>query len=162
MQKYSSKEFPLYAFIPGVNAHPLKPGGHMFEVGEPESPKIISKDFKDHELYLYSIDLFNHGYFWESHAYLEAIWNANKRVGDEANLCKAIIKIAAGMIKFKQNDHKNARIHLERSLEILKDDVREKISCGINISELSIAISHMLSELHKSLPQVSINIALKF
>lgn len=160
MQKYSSKEFPLYAFIPGVNAHPLKPGGHMFEVGEPESPKIISKDFKDHELYLYSIDLFNHAYFWECHAYLEAIWNANKRNGDEANLCKAIIKIAAGMIKFKQVDLINTKNHLERSIEIL-ESLSEEICCGINIRELSIAISHMLSELHKPLPQVSINIALK-
>lgn len=160
MQRYSKKEFPIYAFVPSVNAHPLKVGGHMFEQGEPHASKISPKNFMDHELYLYAIDLFNFGYFWECHAYLEAIWNAHARAGNEAQLCKGIIKVAAGLLKFKLNDPSNTRSHLERACEIL-ESIDEKICLGIDIDDFVLRISHVLSELNKPLPQVSIQILLK-
>lgn len=161
LKRYSKIVFPSYAFLPGRNAHPLKVGGHMFETGEPSAPKLASRDFATHEYFLYAIDLFNYEYYWECHTYLEAIWNANLRIGNESTLCKAIIKLAAGFIKFKQDDLLNARLHIERARELFSE-IDEEICCGIEVKKLMLAISHMLSEFSKPLPQITIQIVLKF
>ncbi|MAE59047.1 MAG: hypothetical protein CME69_09215 [Halobacteriovorax sp.] len=132
MKRYSSLPLPPYAFIPGKNPHPLKEGGHMQISGEPESYQLTEENYTKHEHYLYSIDLINNHYFWEAHVYLEAIWNANNREGDIAELMKALIKYCAGEIKNLMNQEEPAQKHFERAKEILKTISKEKL-VGINI-----------------------------
>lgn len=132
IKRYSSLPLPPYAFIPGKNPHPLKEGGHMQTSGEPESYQLTEENYTKHEHYLYSIDLINHHYFWEAHVYLEAIWNANNREGDIAELMKALIKYCAGEIKILMSQEEPAQKHFERAKEILKTISKEKL-VGINI-----------------------------
>ena len=47
------------------------------------------------QTYLYAIDLFNFGFYWESHVYLEELWNQAKRVGENADFFKMLIKLGA-------------------------------------------------------------------
>lgn len=71
------------------------------------------------EIFYYALDLLNFGHYWESHVYLECLWNAFSRKGDSANLCKALIKIAAAGVKFKTQQLPSAHGHLQRASEIL-------------------------------------------
>jgi hypothetical protein len=72
----------------------------------------------------------NLGYFWESHVYLEAIWNENNRKGKEADLLKALIKIAAAGVKFRMNMKEAAIGHLARAKELFT--TLPNIYLGIN------------------------------
>lgn len=60
--------YSSYAFVPGRFPHPTSDQeGHSFG-SEPETPDKVDPD-RWHECrpYLFGIDLFNHGYHWESH-----------------------------------------------------------------------------------------------
>ncbi len=158
--RYSTLAFPLYRFIPGRFPHPLKEGGHMEFSGEPQSPPLDEGNFKQHTNYLFSIDLLNEGYYWEAHAYLESIWNANERKGSIAKLCQALIKVGAAGIKFELGSLPPTIGHLQRAIEILTP-LPETIICGIDREDLILVISHMLSELSKPFPKLIIELRLK-
>jgi len=154
------REFPEYAFTPGQNPHPLKEGGHMESTGEPECEKLHSDQFQFHKDYLYAIDLINYEYFWEAHAYLEAIWNASGRSTQEAILCKSLIKIAAAGVKLRMGQPEPAKNHLIRCIELVED--LEKVVCGVTVEvvkkDLSVAISHMFSKSSERLPKILIKL----
>lgn len=115
--RLTDRELPPYAFLPGQTPHPEKDGGHGFGV-DLETNAISEENYRDHPDYLYSIDLINLGYFWESHVYLEAIWNENKRKGPEADLLKALIKIGAAGIKYRMDMNDSGDGHLKRAEEL--------------------------------------------
>lgn len=115
------KELPPYSFIPGENPHPLKAGGFWETQGEPHCQKIPEDDPLRNRDFAYAIDLYNFKFYWESHVYFEALWNAHQRSGDIAQLLKAIIIDAAGMVKTNKNQQGPAKTHFDRSMEILKE-----------------------------------------
>jgi hypothetical protein len=49
--------------------------------------------------YLRGIDLFNFGYWWESHEAWEGLWRACGRRGPAADFLKGLIKLAAAGVK---------------------------------------------------------------
>ena len=131
------KEFPSYAFRPGKHIHPNKEGGHSYGEGEPSVDPLDPDNPYQSEAYLYAIDLFNYGYFWESHVWWEALWNAHQRVGDEANLLKGLIKLAAWGIKKDLGQLKAAQGHLDRAIELLGEvSQKHEVFTGIELSKL--------------------------
>ena len=103
MKRYCpNREFPPYSFIPTHNLNPNRIGGYREGIPDPISTPLDKDNFFKHKDYLFAIDLINHGYYWESHVYFEAIWHAHNRRGNIANYCKAMVKISAGAIKHKQ------------------------------------------------------------
>lgn len=131
-----SKPFPPYAFIPGKFPHPEKAGGHMENEEVAVSP-LTEDSFFENEGYLYGIDLFNHGYFWESHVWWEALWNEAGRKGDTADFLKALIKLAAGGVKEGLDQETVAKGHQERAIEIFEPLAKKQENWfGINCNEL--------------------------
>ena len=66
------RPFPPYAYVPGDTPHPARdPGGHSygaeFEIPGPPDPD----EWRACRDYLYGIDLFNHGFYWEEAQSLE-------------------------------------------------------------------------------------------
>ncbi len=117
MKRYTDKAFPPYKFIPGHGQHPEKDGGYLKGheiVCEPVTPS----NYKSHEIYLYGVDLFNHGHFWDAHVYWEVLWNLAGRKGDIADFLKGLIKLAAAGVKFQLNQIQPARDHLARAEEL--------------------------------------------
>jgi uncharacterized protein len=112
--------FPAYIFTPGENPHPKKSGGHMEGEGDPVCLPIDPSVPEQHLSLRYALDLYNHGYFWESHVYFEAIWNAHGRHGPEADLMKAFIKLGAAWIKLKLGQPESARGHFARARELME------------------------------------------
>ena len=49
--------------------------------------------------YLYGIDLFNHGYWWEAHEVFEEFWRAAGRDTPLGDFFQGLIQIAAALIK---------------------------------------------------------------
>lgn len=114
-------EFPPYTYVPGQTPHPVSDsGGHRFG-REPEQPAAI--DFSPDRWqgcreYLYGVDLFNHGYYWEAHEAWEALWNAAGRSGPTADLLKALIKLAAAGVKTRAASSAGRRRHCRRAAEL--------------------------------------------
>lgn len=118
--RLTTKPFPPYIFIPGKNPHPKKAGGHMEGMPDPVVPQLEPDHPEKSETLRFSIDLYNHGYFWESHVYFEALWNAHGRHGKIADFLKAMIKLGAGGVKIQLGEMKNARDHFNRALELFE------------------------------------------
>ena len=124
--RFTKKPLPSYAFIPGKAPHPLKsPDGHMYDEGEPEVEPLNRESWEESTPYLYSLDLLNAGYFWESHVWLEALWNAHDRRGPEAELFKGLIKIGAAGIKARMGSLSPAQGHLKRASELFQKAFEE-------------------------------------
>lgn len=106
--------------------------------GDPVSPKIdmlhpeLSEDLR------YSLDLYNHGYFWESHVYFEALWNAHGRVGSVADFLKGMIKLGAAGVKTLIHEPQSAQGHLERAKELfeLVKDQEGRIFLGFDLENI--------------------------
>ena len=100
------------------------PRGHSFgklpERPEPPDP--------DHGLacraYLYGIDLFNHGYYWESHESWEGLWHACGRTGILADFLKGLIQLAAAGVKHREGRPQGVRSHARRAADLWQGMVR--------------------------------------
>ncbi len=115
----SSWPLPSYKFVPGKNIHPNKPGGHMHGNEELKAPPIDLTKPEENNILRFSLDLYNHQFFWESHVYLEALWNSHKRKGPVADFLKGLIKLGAAGVKMNLGDPAQAREHLDRARELL-------------------------------------------
>jgi len=134
------RPLPPYAFIAGHSPHPRKaPEGHSYGLPEPEAVPLTPSNWPTHEVYLRGIDLFNHGYYWEAHEQWEALWVAAGRVGQDAAMLKALIKLAAAGIKVRQGRPKGVQIHCQRaaaSLRAYAEEARRGDWYGLSVTGL--------------------------
>lgn len=129
------RPFPRYIFVPGVHPHPKKEGGHMEGEKDPVSDRIDETHPEANENFRFAIDLYNFGYFWESHVYFESLWNAHRRTGATSDLLKAFIKLGAAGVKFSLGEEERAREHFDRARELLTLVMKEKspVFLGIDL-----------------------------
>lgn len=144
-------EFPPYAFAPGHGAHPFRdPQGHSYK--KPKPPQwllpLSEKNYGTHEGYLYGMDLFNHGYWWECHELWEDIWKKTKNMDINA-LLQSLIQMGAALLNSQLGPHKdqairNLVVDIEKRLEPLKNPF-----LGVDhkklLSELKTALQPLLS-----------------
>lgn len=98
--RYSVRPFPSYRFMPGKHPHPRRdPRGHSYLQPEPKPPALPPAEWHRSEDYLYGIDLYNFGYWWECHEIFEALWHAVGHRTEQGNFFQALIQIAAGNLK---------------------------------------------------------------
>ena len=111
------RPLPPYAYVRGRGPHPLRdPRGHSYEKGRgrldgsptASSPPLDPARSGASAEYLYGIDLFNHGFFWEAHEVWESLWNAAGRAGDTAELLRGLIKFAAAALKIREGAQRAA------------------------------------------------------
>jgi len=145
----SSWALPPYIFIPGVNPHPKKLGGHMEGESDPIAPEINLNHPEQNIFFRYSIDLYNHGYYWEAHVYFEALWNAHKRVGSVADFLKGLIKMCAAGVKQLIDQTQNRDDHFQRACELFESvkKVEGEIFLGFDLNEL-------IRSCHKDFPNL--------
>lgn len=103
-RRYSSRALPSYRYVPGKTPHPVRDAtGHSYG-REPEPIRLDETAWKSCGDYLFAIDLFNAGYYWESHEVFEAIWNGAGRSGPIASFSKGVIQVAAALLKHSMGD----------------------------------------------------------
>jgi hypothetical protein len=87
------KRLPPYAYLPGKNPHPVRdPAGHSYHV----EPIPVAADVSlGSGAFLWGLDLFNHGYYWEAHEAWEGLWQVADRNGTLRTLFKGLILLSA-------------------------------------------------------------------
>ncbi len=136
------RPFPPYAYQPGRNPHPTRdPDGHSYgtvsHTPEPPDPE----HWVDCGDYLYGIDLFNHGYYWEAHEAWEGLWVACGREGLTAIYLQALINLTAAGFKARWGSARGmsanaaTAVRLLQSLETESGQHHERYM-GLNVREL--------------------------
>ena len=75
------------------------PTGHSYHV-EPIPVAVAASLSSD--AFLWGLDLFNHGYYWEAHQAWEGLWQVADRDGPLRMLFKGFILLSAAEIKIRE------------------------------------------------------------
>ncbi len=81
----------------------------MFGKSEVASKDWNAKDWRENELYLYGVDLFNFGYWWEAHAAWEALWQTTGRREAAGRFLQGLIQVAAALVQQRAGRTDGAR-----------------------------------------------------
>ncbi len=121
-QRYApDRPLPPYTFVPGRSPHPSSdPAGHSFG-HTPETPDALTaQTWPTNRTYLYGIDLFNNGFYWEAHETWEALWHRAGRKGTTADFLKALIQLAAAGVKHLDDTPRGVASHGRRAAELFR------------------------------------------
>ncbi len=133
--RYTNLNLPLYRYIPGKGEHPnkLKDQIHIPEI--PESiTRFSDQTWKQSKTYLYAIDLFNHGYYWEVHEVLEKIWLKIGKTSPEGIFIQGIIQLSVALLKKSQLNKNGFKRLYDKSLP--KILTQQSVYLGIDIEKL--------------------------
>lgn len=123
----------------------------MEGLGDPVAKPIDPDHPSQNDDLAYALDLFNHGYYWESHVYFEAIWNTHGRQGTISDLMKAFIKLGAAGVKLSIGQKTAALGHFDRARELIKEviSVEGTRFLGFNLQILLEKIENSLKGDHQ-------------
>ena len=94
------RPFPPYAFLPGRDPHPTRdPRGHSYGAPEPAIDYAPPASWRSNDVYLFGVDLYNHGYLWEAHEAWENLWHLAKGDADQASFLQGLIQCSAASLK---------------------------------------------------------------
>ena len=142
--RYTNKPFPEYRYIPGENPHPTRdPKGHSYNKPVNELSGFSPEEWSTCKEYLFGIDLFNFGYWWEAHEVLEAVWISAGRNTDTGLFVQGLIQLSAAHLKGLQGYRSAARKLTLSGLSKMKDNNGKRF--GIDISKLRSDIEEYLS-----------------
>jgi predicted metal-dependent hydrolase len=121
--RYSDVPLPPYSYVPGFTPHPVSDSrGHMHDQPHVAPPLPLDPaHWEASQTYRYAADLFNHGFYWEAHEGWESLWHAAGRRGPVATWLKALIKLAAAMVKLREANAAGAQRHARRSLQLIAE-----------------------------------------
>jgi predicted metal-dependent hydrolase len=137
-----TKPLPDYAFVPGRFPHPVSdPQGHSYNRAHEAIVPPQPQEWLDCTAYLYGIDLFNQGYYWEAHETWEDIWHACGRTGEMADFMKGLIQLAVAGVKVREGIPKGVRRHAERAAELFEQIISRLAGkslryMGLDLNEL--------------------------
>lgn len=156
---YSDLPLPPYSYVPGATPHPVSdPRGHMFGAMHPPVAALDPEQWPASPMYLYAIDLFNHGYYWEAHEAWESLWHAAGRTGLVANWLKGLIKLAAAGVKAREGNPSGVHRHIRRAVELISA-VRTELPagaeqfCGVNLGRLEQAAQEVAAAAERDFSQ---------
>ncbi len=111
----SERPLPPYAYLPGRFPHPVRDArGHSYQ------PALGSQSMEaDPNAFMWGMDLFNQGYYWEAHEAWEAMWRTAGRETAERNLLQGLILLAAMGVKLRECKLEAARRHGKRAASFL-------------------------------------------
>ncbi len=102
---------PRWAYVPGETAEAEADHDTLWQ-----AEALVPSRFRDfvparHPALRYGLALNDHGFFWESHQILEAVWAAAPQGGRERILLRACIQIASANLKLRMlKPHAAARL----------------------------------------------------
>jgi len=131
---------PPYSYVSGHFPHPLRdPAGHLFGHEPQEAAALDAGRWRESREYLYALDLFNYGYYWEAHEVWEALWHAAGRRGPMADFLKALIKLAAAGVKLREGRPGGVKRHARRAQELFvsaKEGAQVDRIAGFRLTDL--------------------------
>ncbi len=160
---------PPYSYVPGHGLpHPVNdPAGHLYGVQheppitpaelnllptEPASRRrALAALLTANSRWLYSLDLFNAGFYWEAHEVWESFWNALGRTTPEALFIQGLIHLAAAAVKVREGKPAGVSRHTQRARELLGD--LEAARLGVTLGLAPDSLSVVVKELGKHTPE---------
>ena len=132
------RPFPAYSYVPGQWPHPISdPRGHSFGHRDSAAAALNPNQWQDSVEYLWGLDLFNHGYYWEAHESWEAVWKAPRSQFAVATFLKGLIKLAAAGVKAREGNSVGVQRHASRGVELLASvESAGSNFCGLNLTSL--------------------------
>jgi predicted metal-dependent hydrolase len=96
--------------------------------------------WQDCRPYLYGLDLFNHGYYWEAHETWEDLWHACGRQGLTADFLKGLIKLAAAGVKAREAGgiRRGIRSHAQGAADLFRRTAERLGNAGARYLGLSV------------------------
>ena len=152
---YTDRPLPEYRHLPFQNAHPfLDEGGHSY--GEKLSPSesFDTDSWQECEAYLYSIDLFNHGFWWEAHERLKHVSIGAGRESETGQFVQGLIQVAAALLKHFMREDKGAATLAELGLGNLQEVTG--IYLGVDIATLVIQVQDCLKTENAKYPRIQL------
>ena len=128
------RPLPPYSYVPGhEHPHPVTdPCGHHFDAPKPaplpldqlpaeptSRRRAIAAQLAANLDWLHALDLFNGGYYWESHEAWEHFWNQLGRTTPEARFVQGLIHLAAACVKILEGIPEGVTRHTMRARELL-------------------------------------------
>ncbi len=135
--RWTSRPLPPYRHLPGSTPHPTRDaGGHARDEDEDPVPVDWSPDeWGSLEPWLWGVDLFNHGYWWEAHEAFEGLWHAAGRSGERAAFVQALIHLSAACLNRRRGHRSAARRQAMRAIEGLEETPASRYM-GLDIQPL--------------------------
>ncbi len=133
-KRFTNFELPLLRNIPGhkINNQAFN-HKHIPQIPE-DSNSFSIHTWQKSNRYLYAIDLFNFGYYWEVHEVLEKIWLEIGKTSMTGIFIQGIIQLSVAMVKkIELNSNGVARM---RAKAIPKLQTQNGIYLGIEIENL--------------------------
>jgi hypothetical protein len=133
----ADRPLPPYSYVPGMHPHPIREkAGHSFGV-EISVSEFDADKWRDCPEFLFGIDLFNAGFYWEAHESWEAVWIAAGRKGVVADFLKGLIKLAAAGVKAREGNENGVRRHAARAAQLFGETCADREELlGLRLAEL--------------------------
>ncbi len=153
----ADRPLPPYTYVPGRSPHPISdPAGHQY--GQPpESADPIDADtWPTNRTYLFGLDLFNHGFYWEAHEAWEALWHRCGRKGTTADFLKGLIQLAATGVKHLEGTLRGVESHSQRAAELFRT-VGVDVYLGLRIATLIELAEEMGRDVWPTMPALRLH-----
>jgi hypothetical protein len=139
-----SSELPAYTYVPGSDTpHPIRdPRGHSHGRKPPPPMALLAERWADNRTYLWAIDLFNYGHYWEAHEEWERLWRVSGPDTTVGRFLKGLVKLSAAGVKVRENSLHGVRRHAASAGEVFADVAAEAGSiryCGLEFTTLQYA-----------------------
>jgi len=117
-----SRPLPPYAHVPGRTPHPTRASdGHSHRAAPITPTHVPAERWADDDAYLWGVDLYNAGYFWEAHEAWEGLWRgARGRDTTQRRFLHGLIQCAAACLKAAAGDRQACRRLAARAVERLE------------------------------------------
>jgi hypothetical protein len=105
--RYTQKALPKYRYVPTVTPHPvIDPKGHSYQKVEEKISFLPPEKWMQNEHYLYGLDLFNHGFWWEAHEAWEGVWMTTQKTDLVGLYLQGLIQFSAALLKLYSGSKK--------------------------------------------------------
>lgn len=154
--RYSQRSLPLYRHLPFQNPHPfLDEDGHSF--GEELLPVegFGADNWMASDEYLYAIDLFNNGFWWEAHERLKQVSIGAGRESITGTFIQGLIQASAGLLKHFMAQDAPARALIDLGLSNL--EVKQNPYLGIDVTALKAALNDCLDHDDSVYPSIRLS-----
>jgi uncharacterized protein len=148
------RTLPATPYVPGRGPRPRE------DAVDSRDPRraaeyVSARRWAEHDEYLWGVDLYNAGFFWEAHEAWEAAWHAAASDRLQHEFVQALIQCAAACLKGVMGDVVAARRLAARASQRL-ESVRAEVGAsymGLELAGFAMALRRFAHEDSTALPR---------